>query len=158
MDENNGQQNTQNSGQVVDWNEYFETHREKWSNIVKGLAVRTKELSEIIALQPDLYAKRQDAVDYYYTMLNQLSWQKDIYTKARAAEYNKLKTSAQIRYTTEAAINAQVDANLADMIYFVTMLGNHVNYMKDIVKQLDGLEFVINRRIDLQKLIDGVKK
>lgn len=77
---------------------------------------------------------------------------------ARAAEYNKLKTSAQIRYTTEAAINAQVDANLADMIYFVTMLGNHVNYMKDIVKQLDGLEFVINRRIDLQKLIDGVKK
>ncbi len=91
-------------------------------------------------------------------MLNQLSWQKDIYTKARAAEYNKLKTSAQIRYTTEAAINAQVDANLADMIYFVTMLGNHVNYMKDIVKQLDGLEFVINRRIDLQKLIDGVKK
>ena len=91
-------------------------------------------------------------------MLIQLSIEKDKYIKAKAAEYNRIKTSAQIRYTSEAAINAQVDANLADKFYYLTMLGNYVSYMKDVIKQLDGLEYVINRRIDLQKLIDGVKK
>lgn len=153
MDENQ-EQNTQSNS----WNEYFESHREKWSNIIKALAVKLKNLPDILDLQPELFAKRQDAVDYYYTMLNQLSWQKDIYNKAKAAEYNRLKTSAQIRYTTEASINAQVDANLADTFYIVNMISNHVNYMKDIIKQLDSLDFAINRRIELQKLIDGVKK
>ena len=150
----NQEQNTQSNS----WNEYFESHREKWSNIIKALAVKLKNLPDILDLQPELFAKRQDAVDYYYTMLNQLSWQKDIYNKAKAAEYNRLKTSAQIRYTTEASINAQVDANLADTFYIVNMISNHVNYMKDIIKQLDSLDFAINRRIELQKLIDGVKK
>jgi hypothetical protein len=153
MDENQ-EQNTQSNS----WNEYFESHREKWSNIIKALAVKLKNLPDILDLQPELFAKRQDAVDYYYTMLNQLSWQKDIYNKAKAAEYNRLKTSAQIRYTTEASINAQVDANLADTFYIVNMISNHVNYMKDKIKQLDSLDFAINRRIELQKLIDGVKK
>jgi hypothetical protein len=153
MDENQ-EQNTQSNS----WNEYFESHREKWSNIIKALAVKLKNLPDILDLQPELFAKRQDAVDYYYTMLNQLSWQKDIYNKAKAAEYNRLKTSAQIRYTTEASINAQVDANLADTFYIINMISNHVNYMKDIIKQLDSLDFAINRRIELQKLIDGVKK
>lgn len=156
--EEDKQQNTQNDNESFDWNEYFKTHMKKWGDIVKDLSARTKDIPDIIDLQPILYAKRQDAVDYYYTMLIQLSLQKDIYTKARAAEYNRLKTSAQIRYTTESAINAQVDANLAGIIYNYNMLSNIVSYMKDIIKALDGLEFVINRRIDLQKIIDGVKK
>lgn len=152
--EQNSSQNIQNTN----YYEYYETNREKWCNIIKNLAIRTKDILDIINLQSDLYVKRQDAVEHYYTMLIQLSIEKDKYIKAKAAEYNRIKTSAQIRYTSEAAINAQVDANLADKFYYLTMLGNYVSYMKDVIKQLDGLEYVINRRIDLQKLIDGVKK
>lgn len=137
--------------------EYIEFHQEKWNNILHILNERMQDISTLPDLMNVIYCQRQDAVDYYYSMLNKLTKREKEYKQAYAAEYNRLKTSAQIRYSTEAAINAQIEANLADMIYITKLLDNHTRYMQDTIKSIDGLIYAIKNRVKVQQLIEGVK-
>ena len=89
--------------------------------------------------------------------MNALSTQKRIYDVTYASEYNKLKTTSQIRYTTESAINAQISANMAYLIYYIGLLNNLCKYMQDTIKNIDNIIFGIKNRIELEKLIAGVK-
>lgn len=138
--------------------EYLEEHQEKWNAIMHELSEKMKNINTLPDLLNIVYCYRQDAVDYYYTMLNKLALQNKYYKQAYAAEYNKLKTSAQIRYATESAINAQVEANMADTIYTTSLLNNHTKYMLDTIKSIDNLIYGINNRIRVEELMEGVKK
>lgn len=158
MEELQNTQESQNANPQTNYTEYFESHRQAWNDCIKQLSAKLKNLEDLSELQSVVFAKRQDALDYYHTMLNQLAYVDKEYKKKRAAEYNKLKTNSQIRYTTEAAINTQLDSNLAESIYFITLLNNHVTYMKDIVKELIDLDFAIGKRINIQYLITGGSK
>lgn len=138
--------------------EYIDFHKEKWNGTVKVLSSRMKNVNTLPDLLNDVYAQRQDAVDYYYYMLNLLAKQNRVYKQTYAAEYNRLKTAAQIRYTTEASINAQIEANMADLIYFITLINNHVKYMQDTIRTIDNIIYGINSRLDVEKLMTGVQK
>lgn len=138
--------------------EYIEAHQEKWNGILHTLNEKMKNVNTLPDLMNVVYCQRQDAVDYYHTMLNKLTKRENEYKRLYAAEYNKLKTNAQIRYSTEAAINAQIEANLADMIYITNLLDNHTRYMLDTIKSIDNIIYGINNRLRVEELMEGVKK
>lgn len=138
--------------------EYIEVHQERWNGILHTLNEKMKNINTLPDLLNVIYCQRQDAVDYYHTMLNKLTKREKEYKQAYAVEYNKMKTNAQIRYSTEAAINAQIEANLADMIYITNLLDNHTRYMQDTIKSIDNLIYGINNRLRVEELMEGVKK
>ena len=138
--------------------DYVADHQEKWNKIIAELNQRMKTIPDMVDLVNVVYAKRQDAVEYYYSLLNKIAPLTKRYNQRYAAEYNNLKVNAQIRYTTEAAINAQIMSNLADLIYTKDILDAHVRFMADTIKSIDNLIFGINHRIRLEEFIEGVKK
>lgn len=138
--------------------EYIEGQQERWNGIVHTLNEKMKNFNTLPDLQNVVYCQRQDAVDYYHTVLNKLTKREKEYKQLYAAEYNRLKTNAQIRYSTEAAINAQIEANLADNIYITNLLDNHTRYMLDTIKSIDNIIYGINNRIRVEELMEGVKK
>ena len=138
--------------------EYIEVHQEKWNGILHMLNEKMKNINTLPDLMNVVYCQRQDAVDYYHTMLNKLTKREKEYKQLYAAEYNKLKTNAQIRYSTEAAINAQIEASLADVIYITNLLDNHTRYMLDTIKSIDNIIYGINNRLRVEELMEGVKK
>ena len=115
-------QQPQQSQQPQTLEEYFYAKQEYWNGVVHDLFKRMKSINELLELQPIAYSCRQMAVDSYYYMLNLLDAQKRIYNITYANEYNKLKTTAQIRYTTEAAINAQIATNMSDISYKTALM------------------------------------
>ena len=138
--------------------EFIAVHQEQWTTIVNDLSTKMKSIPDLIELQNLIYAKRQDALDYYFSLLGIISRMSKDYKQKYAQQYNAYKVSSQIRYNSDSAINAQIAANLADLIYQNELLDSHAKYMQETIKTIDSIIFAINNRIKIEDLINGVKR
>ena len=137
--------------------DYIMLHQQRWSGIIAELNTKMKNFADLIDLQNVIYAKRQDATDYYFGILSKLSNLTRAYKANYSQKYNYYKTQAQIRYSSEAAINAQIDADLKDEKYQIELLDQHAKYISETIKTIDKLIYAISSRIRIEELINHVK-
>ena len=137
--------------------EYLLSHQQRWAEIIGELNTKMKNFADLIDLQNVIYAKRQDATDYYFGVLSKVSSLVKTYKADYSQKYNYYKTQAQIRYSSEAAINAQIDADLRDSKYQIELLEQHAKYILETIKTIDNLIYGINNRIRIEELIRNIK-
>ena len=116
-----------------------------------------KNFADLPDLQNVIYSRRQDALDYYFGLLSKISYLSREYKFKYSQKYNYYKVQSQIRYSTEAAINAQIDADLKDDKYQIELLDQHAKYMLETIKTIDSIIYAINNRIRIEELINQVK-
>lgn len=138
--------------------DYILTHQQQWSAIIADLNGKMKNFADLADLQNVIYSRRQDALDYYFGMLSKISSLSRDYKLKYSQKYNYYKTQAQIRYSSEAAINAQIDSDLKDDKYQIELLDQHTKYMLETIKTIDSIIYAINNRIRIEELINQVKK
>ena len=138
--------------------DYILTHQQQWSAIIADLNGKMKHFADLADLQNVIYSRRQDALDYYFGMLSKISSLSRDYKFKYSQKYNYYKTQAQIRYSSEAAINAQIDSDLKDDKYQIELLDQHTKYMLETIKTIDSIIYAINNRIRIEELINQVKK
>lgn len=149
--------NNEQSTQPATLEEYIAQHQQQWSNVISEMNSMMKKFTDLPDLQMTIYSKRQNALDYYFNLLYQISAMSKEYKKQYAAKYNNYKVNSQIRYNSDTAINAQIAADLADVSYKLTLLENHSKYMQETIKTIDNLIFAISNRIRIEELIQNVK-
>ena len=152
MNDNNEQLN-----QPATLEDYIAQHQQQWSNVISEMNGMMKKFTDLPDLQMTIYSKRQNALDYYFNLLYQISAMSKEYKKQYAAKYNNYKVNSQIRYNSDTAINAQIAADLADVSYKLTLLENHSKYMQETIKTIDNLIYAISNRIRIEELIQNVK-
>ena len=138
--------------------DYILTHQQQWSAIIADLNGKMKHFADLVDLQNVIYSRRQDALDYYFGMLSKISSLSRDYKLKYSQKYNYYKTQAQITYSSEAAINAQIDSDLKDDKYQIELLDQHTKYMLETIKTIDSIIYAINNRIRIEELINQVKK
>lgn len=138
--------------------DYILFHQQQWTSVISEMNSKIKNFADLIDLQNVIFAKRQDALDYYFGILSKVSNLSREYKVKYSQKYNYYKTQAQIRYSSEAAINAQIDSDLKDDKYQIELLDQHTKYMLETIKTIDSLIFAINNRIKIEELINQVKK
>jgi len=152
------EQNSQEQHKAQTLEEYINMHQTEWSELIDGMNAKLKNFYDIPELQNIVYSKRQDALDYYFGLLTKVSALSKMYKKQYAEKYNQYKTASQIRYTSDAAINAQIASDLNDIIYNSELLSNHAKYMQETIKTIDGIIYAIASRIRIEELVRDVKK
>lgn len=138
--------------------EYLNNHQQKWTSVITELNSKIKNFADLPDLQNVIYAKRQDAVDYYFGILSKVSSLSREYKAKYSERYNFYKTQAQIRYASEAALNSQIASDLRNEKYQIELLEQHSKYMGETIKTLDNVIFAITNRIKIEELLNGVKK
>jgi len=131
--------------------------RSTWNAYVSSLGEKINKIQDLPDLLNTVYSARQDASEQYFYMLDKYAARNKGYKKKRAEAYNIYKAGKNLRYGSDAAINGQIDADLCDEIYELTLIANHADYMKETVKTIDDIIYAINNRIRLEELIRGVK-
>lgn len=149
--------NNEQSTQPATLEEYIAQHQQQWSNVISEMNSMMKKFTDLPDLQMTIYSKRQNALDYYFNLLYQISAMSKEYKKQYAVKYNNYKVNSQIRYNSDTAINAQIASDLADVSYKLTLLENHSKYMQETIKTIDNLIFAISNRIRIEELIQNVK-
>ena len=149
--------NNEQTTQPATLEEYIAQHQQQWSNVILEMNGMMKKFTDLPDLQMTIYSKRQNALDYYFNLLYQISAMSKEYKKQYAAKYNSYKVNSQIRYNSDTAINAQIASDLADISYKLTLLENHSKYMQETIKTIDNLIYAISNRIRIEELIQNVK-
>ena len=149
--------NNEQNNQPATLEEYIAQHQQQWSNVILEMNNMMKKFADLTDLQMTIYSKRQNALDYYFNLLYQISAMSKEYKKQYAAKYNSYKVNSQIRYNSDTAINAQIASDLADVSYKLTLLENHSKYMQETIKTIDNLIYAISNRIRIEELIQNVK-
>lgn len=149
--------NNEQTTQPATLEEYIAQHQQQWSNVILEMNGMMKKFTDLPDLQMTIYSKRQNALDYYFNLLYQISAMSKEYKKQYAAKYNSYKVNSQIRYNSDTAINAQIASDLADVSYKLTLLENHSKYMQETIKTIDNLIYAISNRIRIEELIQNVK-
>ena len=149
--------NNEQITQPASLEDYIAQHQQQWSNVISEMNGMMKKFTDLPDLQMTIYSKRQNALDYYFNLLYQISAMSKEYKKQYAAKYNNYKVNSQIRYNSDTAINAQIASDLADVSYKLTLLENHSKYMQETIKTIDNLIYAISNRIRIEELIQNVK-
>lgn len=138
--------------------DYIATHQQQWSTIIADMNNKMKNFADLPDLQNVVYSRRQDALDYYFALLSKVSGLSKTYKEEYAKRYNYYKTNANIRYSSDTAINAQIASDLRDNMYKIELLENHSKYMLETIKTIDSIIYAINNRIRIEELINQVKR
>lgn len=134
-------------------------HRENWTAEIKELNEKMKTLPNLDELLTIIYAKRQDAVDYYYSMNNVILNQNRKYKKQAADMFVDIKTKGfkGVRFPTDASIVKVVESELAAEHETIELLSNHNNYIKETISTIDNMIYGINQKIKLAEILNGLK-
>lgn len=145
--------------------EYQDTYEEKLKNIqnkwvdkIKELNEKMKNLSSLDGLLNEIYSERQNACDYYFSLLSILTKLSRKYKSEYAIKYSYYKTQSQIRFTSDSSINNQIEADLEEIKGQISMIETHGKYMQETIKTIDNLIYGINNKIRVYELINGVKR
>ena len=134
-------------------------HRENWTNEIKELNEKMKTLPKLDELLTIIYAKRQDAVDYYYSMNNVILNQNRKYKKSANDMFMNIKTNGfnGVRFPNDTAIMKIIETELAGEHETIELLSNHNNYIKETIATIDNMIYGINQKIKLAEILNGLK-
>jgi hypothetical protein len=133
--------------------EYITNTNNTCTEKVKSLSSSMVKIGDIKDMLNALYVERQNAVDYYFSILNKVSDLSAKYKSNYANKYNAVKVSNNIRYSSDTAINAQVSGELSRDIYVMEIMGNHAKFMQETIKTIDSIIYSIQNRIKLEELL-----
>lgn len=153
-------QATNNSAQQpANFEDALIAHREKWTEEITNLNNMMKSLPKVDELLTQIYAKRQECVDYYTSMNNVILNQNKAYKQRYNNMFNNVKINGfnGMRLNTDANISKCVEAELADQKNIIDILVNHNNYIKETISTIDNLIYGINQKIKLAEILNGIK-
>lgn len=130
----------------------------KWTWIVKDLNSKMKTLPDLDKLLGEVFSRRQDLLDYYYSVLTILVKLSKSYKAKYAERYNYYKAGKNgLRYSNDSSIQLQIEADLQDEKETISLINNNINFCKDTLKSIDNLIYGINNKIKIYELINGIK-
>ena len=140
-----------------DFESQFSTERTEWTERIRELAVRMRNIREIGEVQVELYSDRQKILEYAYKL-------GQILTKLNA----KFRTDKRMKmvyyseeHNTRYGANEKtslIDGDLSELKRKIDIVDNHMSFMNETVKTVDHFLYGIKSRISLEEFMRGGTK
>lgn len=134
--------------------EFVAQKQKEWNEVIKNLNDKFKTIPELQKMLNEIYNVRQNCQDVYRSMLTKCAKLSREYKKEYARLYNEHMVSSQIRYKSEAAINAQIAAQMADFKYTMDIMESYTNYLSETMKTIDNMIYGINQRLKIEEFLN----
>ena len=140
--------------------EVFAQRRDYWIKWVDDMSTLVKTMDGLLTLQSEIYARRQEAVENYHNLTATLAKQTKIYKERYNEIYNRIRVlkipnTPNFVYGTEPALRNQVEGELSQEKYIIDIIENHISYMDQTIKTIDGLIYTISNRIKIEEIKMG---
>ncbi len=142
--------------QPVSYVERFALERKNWTDTVKNIAARFKNVEDLIDVQVDLYSERQRATDYVHELSVLYSRLKKLHLAEWKKAYESLSLDQDFRY------NEKEKSKLADEKSSISklkleILQTHVDFFRETVKTIDNMIFGVKHRLEIEDFRRGNK-
>lgn len=144
------------SSKEVGYVERFENERALWTEKVKEIASKFKEIDNMIDVQVELYSERQVATDYIHELTVLFSKLKKVYQTEWKKAYEGLSFNEDLRYNDREK-NKFADEKTAGSKLKMEILQNHIDYFRETVKTIDSMIFGVKHRLEIEDFKRGNK-
>jgi len=133
--------------------------RTGWTKEIEQMNEDMKNLQKLDEMQNRIYTKRQDAVDYYYSMNQVILNQTKEYRKLYNDMFNNIKINGYngIRFTSDQQITRQIETALEDRKEIIDLLTNQNAFIKDTISTIDNMIYGITQKVKIKELLNGLK-
>jgi hypothetical protein len=138
----------------------FSERRGYWIQWIESMVSLMKNIDDLQTLQPEIYARRQEAVENYHNLTATLARLTKVYKEKYNTIYNKVRllkipNTPNFLYSTEGSLKQQVEGELAQDKYTIDIVENHIGYMDQTIKTIDNIIYGISNRIRIEEIKIG---
>lgn len=133
----------------------FSKQREEWSEIIKGMSVRMKNIMNLPELMTELYTERQRCVEYHHYLMSIMIKTNIEYRRRYAERHDFWSYKSNIRYPNESSKNNKILTELSDVVEKREMLDNHAKFMNETKASLDAIIYAVKSRVEIEQISRG---
>ena len=145
------------SDQSRDFEEQFSTERSEWTERIRELSVRMRNIREIAEVQVELYSDRQKLLEYAYKLGQILT---KLNAKFRSDRRTKMVYYSEEHNTRYGANEktALIDGDLSEIKRKIDVVDNQMSFLNETVKTVDHFLYGVKSRISLEEFMRGSSK
>jgi hypothetical protein len=145
------------SDQSQDFEEQFSTERSEWTERIRELSIRMRNIREIAEVQVELYSDRQKLLEYAYKLGQILT---KLNAKFRSDRRTKMVYYSEEHNTRYGANEktALIDGDLSEIKRKIDVVDNQMSFLNETVKTVDHFLYGVKSRISLEEFMRGSSK
>lgn len=144
------------SSESVGYVERFDQERKEWTEMIKGISSRFKNVEELVDVQVDLYSQRQQGVEYMQQLNVLLSKLKKAHLTEWKKAYESLTYNEDLRYNEKEKIRFADEKTSAYKLK-IDILQTHIDFFRETIKTIDNMIFGVKHRLEIEDFRRGNK-
>lgn len=144
------------SSESVGYVERFEQERNDWTEDVRGISSRFKNIDDMVDVQVDLYSKRQLGVEYMHQLMVLQSRLKKTWIAEYKKAYDVLILDQDYRYSEKERQRIAEEKTSASKLK-LDILQSHVDFFRETIKTIDNMIFGVKHRLEIEDFKRGNK-
>lgn len=132
----------------------FANERSEWTERVRELSIRMRNIREIAEVQVELYSDRQKLLEYAYKLGQILTKLNGKYRADKRAKMVYYSEEHNTRYGANEKTSL-IDGDLAEIKRKIDLVDNHMSFMNETTKTVDHMLYGIKSRISLEEFMRG---
>lgn len=140
--------------------QYIEQSRNEWMTAISDMNASMTSLPKLNELINIIYTKRMEAVETYHKINDIILSRNKAYMATFTAMFNAIKLNGYngMRFSSDQAIQRQLEVDLADQKEAVDLLKSHNDFMEETIETLDDMIYGIKYKIRVYELINGINQ
>lgn len=137
-----------------DFESEFTRERNEWTERIKLLAVRLKNIKEVAGVQVDLFSYRQILLEYNSTLLQVMTKLNSKLRKDRGDRLKYYSENHQIKYGANEK-TPLIDADLSELKERIEIVDTQIGFLNETIKTVDFMLYGVKDRIRVQEFLIG---
>ncbi len=144
--------------QKIDFQKKFEMEREEWTEKIRVLSIRMKNIKEVADVQIDLFSNRQILIEYTAKLTQVLSKLNAKHRKDRSERLRYYSESHQVKYGSNEK-TPLIEGDLSELKERIDTVEGQLSFINETVKTVDFMLYGVKNRVYLEDYMrSGVLK
>jgi len=132
-----------------DFGREFQLEREGWTEKIRILSVRMKNIKELAEVQVELYSSRQMLLEMYSKLGQVMVKLNGKYRKDRAERLKYYSESVQVKYGANEK-TPLIEGDLSELKERMDLVDGQISFFNETMKTVDHMLYGIRHRIMLE--------
>ena len=137
-----------------DFESEFIRERNEWTERIKLLAVRLKNIKEVAGVQVDLFSYRQILLEYNSSLLQVMTKLNSKLRKDRGDRLKYYSENHQVKYGANEK-TPLIDADLSELKERIEIVDTQIGFLNETIKTVDFMLYGVKDRIRVQEFLIG---
>jgi hypothetical protein len=137
-----------------DFAKKFENDREEWTEKIRQLSIRMKNIKEVADVQVELYSNRQILLEMYSKLGQVMVKLNSKYRKDKAERLKFYSVSVQVKYGSNEK-TPLIEGDLVELKERIDLVDGQISFFNETIKTIDFMLYGVKDRIRLQEFLNG---